>query len=526
MQASCDRVLDSALPDIKDRADYILINGVSVREQMKTQEGIENPSEEQIKKYSSLYVAAALRQGMYVETFIKDYTHDGNFINYKPVPIVAKGEDSTILKKDGDNELENITIGFLDRILAKLGFTRFKEKIEKANALEKIKQGREAFRDAHTVKNNEDEKRLSGQTMKEPLTKEKAAEKKEVFNALIKNKDTFLTYREELMSFSVHGKLLQNQFFPQGLEKVKILNKDSGMSISDTREKLVTFAVVKMLKNHYSLEDILDLSKNADEKKKMAQDVCKELTDCSEKEFFERHREVTGILSEHLEKYAKDHNISFSNPSSVYKNSILLGLMSGAGNVPDIFMQSGNKAKVEGYFGKGIVEKVEKETDAFIINGDVKRNLGNRIRLYQEFADGVKPTKQNFLLAIREAVYNGVFSTMEQETGKVYSHPITFADVLQIENALIVHPNVEKFYNETPADKLIDSIVQGNLLKDMNVEFKALSNEQTLGIDFKSETFDIDVPCSGTPMKYVPAFDGSIEYYEIQGPELDNGIEK
>lgn len=99
MQASCDRVLDSALPEVKDRADYILIDGVSVREQMKAQEGIENPNEEQIKRYSSLYVAAALRQGRYVETFTKDYTVDGNFINHKPVPIVAKGEDSTILKK-------------------------------------------------------------------------------------------------------------------------------------------------------------------------------------------------------------------------------------------------------------------------------------------------------------------------------------------------------------------------------------------------------------------------------------------
>ena len=91
--------IGKVMPDVKDRADYILINGVSVREQMKTQEGIENPTEEQIKKYSSLYVAAALRQGMYVETFTKDFTLGGNFINYKPVPIVAKGEDSSMLKK-------------------------------------------------------------------------------------------------------------------------------------------------------------------------------------------------------------------------------------------------------------------------------------------------------------------------------------------------------------------------------------------------------------------------------------------
>ena len=135
IEASCDRALSAALPNAKDRADMIFIDGRSIREIMKAEKEFQHkdPTEEEIKKYSNLYVAAALRNGNYVEAFTKDYRGGDKSINYKPVPITAKGEDSIIMKKDGANELEKVTANFIERFLAMLGFKYFKEKVHVAD---------------------------------------------------------------------------------------------------------------------------------------------------------------------------------------------------------------------------------------------------------------------------------------------------------------------------------------------------------------------------------------------------------
>lgn len=518
MQASCDRVLDSALPDVKDRADYILINGVSVREQMKTQEGIENPSEEQIKKYSSLYVAAALRQGLYVETFTKDITIDGTFINYKPVPIVAKGEDSTILKKDGDNELENITIGFLDRILAKLGFSKYKEKVEKANALDKIKQGREAFRRAHTPQKKGDNIRLKNQTMKAPITKEDTKIKKDTLNVLQKHKDDFLAYRKDMLSYSAKREYLFNQFFPNGTKP--ITNEATGIEVKIVREGIFTLACVNMLNHGYSLEEVLDTSKNADVREKMANDICETLRTCDERTFFEKHLEVTEILEKHLEKFAKDHNVSFANPSSVFKEGVLLELALGAGNVPDIIMQDKNKETVERLFGKGIVEKTDKTTEALIVNGKAAKDRGRLGANYKALANGEYPSVADFLSSMQSAITYRIFAKLEQQTGKVFSHPISSHEMVQIENMVMSHPNVEKFYKKTPPDKLVDIMTQEKLLEAMNIDFEILPTKLVPGKNLESEKFSSMVVLGGAmPTNFLPTFNGKGDFYNMVTPE-------
>lgn len=521
MQASCDRVLDSALPEVKDRADYILIDGVSVREQMKAQEGIENPNEEQIKRYSSLYVAAALRQGRYVETFTKDYTVDGNFINHKPVPIVAKGEDSTILKKNGDNELENITIGFLDRILAKLGFSKYKEKVEK---VEKIKQGREAFRKAHTPQKEGDSKRLAGQTMKAPSTQKEIQVKKDTLNLLQKHKDDFLKFREETLRFTVKGNYLRKQFFPNG--KPTVINEATGREVKRDREELFTFAIVRMLQKGYSLDDILDTSKYAEKKAEFAQEVIKELRTCDEKRFFDMHLEVTDVLDEHFEKFAKEHNVSCANISSVFQEPIILEIALGAGNVPDIFMKAENKETVERLYGEGIAEKINEKTDAWIINGRAENHRAQLARSYNTLADGQYLGRTEFMTAIRSAVDYKVFAKLEEQTGKVYAHPISAMELIQIENAVLAHPNVEKFFKETPQDKLVEIMAQEKLLDAMKMDFELLPSKQVPGVDLNNEKFLIEIPKGfATPTNFVPTFNGKSDFYQMTDPEMLNDME-
>lgn len=514
LQASCDRVLDSALPDVKDRADYILINGVSVREKMKKLEGIKNPSEEQIKKYSSLYVAAALRQGQHVETFTKDITVDGTFINYKPVPIVAKGEDSSILKQKGENEFENITVSILDRILALLGFTDYKEKVEKA----KIKEGREAFRKAHTPRNSKEEKKMINQTMKAPINEKEAKQKKETFEVLKKHKDDFMALREDNLNFAVKRNLLHQQFFPNGTKEIK--NEATGLTVPGHRETQFTLAMVKMLDRGYSLEQVLDVSKYADIREKMGQEISKELRTCDEKTFFEKHLEVTDKLDKHFEKFAKDHNVSFKNPSSVYKEGVLLEIALGAGNVPDIIMQKGNKEKVEKYFGEGIVEITTEKTDASIINSKVVDDRDKLMGFYKTIADGQYPSINDFHRLMKGAITFGLFAKMEQQTGKVYAHPIALHELLQIENAVLAHPNVEKFYKETPKDKLVEIIAQEKLLEAMNIDFEILPTKQVPGRDLQSEAFSVNVELGmAVPVNYVPTFNGKSDFYKMVTPE-------
>lgn len=521
MQASCDRVLDSALPEVKDRADYILIDGVSVREQMKAQEGIKNPTEEQIKKYSSLYVAAALRQGRYVETFTKDFTLDGNFINYKPVPIVAKGEDSSILKKNGDNELENITIGFLDRILAKLGFSKYKEKVEK---VEKIKQGREAFRKAHTPQKEGDSKRLAGQLMKAPTTKEGVQIKKDTFNVLQKHKDDFLKLRDEMLSFTATKDCLRRQFFPEGMKD--ITNEATGRTIKAERETLLTLAIVRMLKNNYFLEDILDVSKNSAEKEKMAKEMYEELRTCDEKTFFDRHLEVTDILDHNFEKFAKAHNVSFANPSSVFQEAAILELATGAGNVPDILMQDSNKKTVERLYEKGLVEKLREKTEAWVVNSRAEKNRSELLKNYKMLADGQYPTEYEFMMAMKSAVDYKVLGKLEKQTGKIYAHPISSNELQQIENMVLANPKVEKFFRQTPPDKLVEIMAQEKLLDAMKIDFELLPTKQVPGVDLSNELFSVELSKDfAMPTNVVPTFNGKSDYYQMTDPEMLNEME-
>ena len=56
----------------------------------------------------------------------------------------------------------------------------------------------------------------------------------------------------------------------------------------------------------------------------------------------------------------------------------------------------------------------------------------------------------------------------------------------------------------------------------MKMEFKLLPKEHMLGRDLKSETFDVDYSHdTAFPMKYVPAFDGNIDFYNMQEMEMD-----
>ena len=107
----------------------------------------------------------------------------------------------------------------------------------------------------------------------------------------------------------------------------------------------------------------------------------------------------------------------------------------------------------------------------------------NLLNSYKDLADGRKPTKENFHLAMRAAIAYGVFSKMEQQTGKVYAHPIQVAELLQIENAVMAHPNVEKFYKETPTDKLVEFMAQEKLLEAMKLDFEILPSKQIPNID-------------------------------------------
>lgn len=505
IEASCDRALSAALPNAKDRADMIFIDGRSIREIMKAEKEFEHkdPTEEEIKKYSNLYVAAALRNGNYVEAFTRDYRGGDKSINYKPVPITAKGEDSIIMKKDGANELEKVTANFIERFLAMIGFKYFKEKVHVAD----IAKSRREFRAAHA------------EEMKRPLSKEALEEKKESIQALHKYKDDFHKINEGNMNFSLMQQEMTMQLFPGG--KKDIVNKATNMKVPNDRERVATLSVAHMLKKGYTLEQILDTSNYVKDKADCAEDLRKELENCDEKRFFEIHLEYQKLLKTNIEKYAADHNISFKNPESVfgYPAVQLIELTLGSGNMADFMFGKEHKAKVVGYFGP----EVEKEANTMSRNsmavGMLPTFMAQKATMYSYLAEGV-PAKGNsgdlFTNAVKAEVVMGVIGAFEKP-GKVFSPEVDLFQVEAVYNMVMCHPKMEKFFKESSNEKLMDLMAKGNILKELNVDFELLGEKKVPGIDLENKTLDIDLEL-GNPLSettVVPTFDGSSAYYEM-----------
>ena len=509
IEASCDRALSAALPKAKDRADMLFIDGRSIREMMKDEKEFKkkDPTEEEIRKYSNLYVAAALRNGNYVEAFTKDYSGTDKSINYKPVPITAKGEDSIIMKKDGANELEKVTANFIERFLAMIGIKYFKEKVHVAD----IAKSRKEFRTAHAGE------------MKLPLSKEALEEKKEAFQTLHKYKDNFLKIHEGNMNYSILQRQLDAQFFPEGKED--IVNKATNMKVPNDRERVATLAKAHMLKQGYTLEQVLDTSKYVKERAECAADLRKELENCDEKRFFEIHLEYQKLLKTNIEKYAADHNITFKNPESIFGDPAahLIDLTLGSGNMTDFMFGAEHKAKVVGYFGP----EVEKEANAMSKNsmavGMLPTFMARKATIYNDLAEGVLAkgkTGDPFSNAVKAEVVMGVLGAYEKP-GKVFSPEVDLMQVEAVYHMVMCHPKMEKFYKESSNEKLMDLMAKGNILKELNVDFELLGEIKMPGVDLKNKTLDLELalgwPTAETPV--VPTFDGSSAYYEMDEPD-------
>ena len=510
MQASCDRVLDSTLPNVKDRADLIFIDGVSVRERMQEEEELKGkePTDEQIKKYSSLYVTAALRKGSYVETFVRSI-NDNEKINYDPVPITTKGKDSYILKKSSDNEVEKLTISFLDRFLAKLGFKYFVNKIKNVETMaSKIKRSRETFRTAHK------------QEMKYALGKNGREERKLAFEAAHKYKDGYLKIHEKMLNFSNTQLLLDRQFFPNG--KPAITNKASGLVVDPNREKLRMMIIAQMLKDNYTLEQILDPAQLADEKAQTTQKVAEELENCDKKTFFAKHMEVTDVLQPAIEKYAADHKISFKNPESIWGDpaAYLLDLSVGAGNISDFILKSALSKEVDVLFGEGTCAKENKKTLGSITIGMLPTFMGKSAGAYFGLGEGTLPNPDQFSTAIKAEMITAVFAKLEKP-GQVFNPPIGVDEMEVIHCMLMAHPKIEEFYNSASKEELMDIMAKGHILKDLKVDFEILPEKMMTGIDIDNDVFSVYAPL-GNPdnlVSVVPTFDGSSDYYEMDTQE-------
>ena len=509
MQASCDRVLDSAVPTVKERADNIFIEGVSIREKMKNEAKIENPTEEQIKKYSSLYVAAALRNGSYVEAFTRDYK-SGDKYNYKPVPITVKGDDSYIMKKDGKNESENITVSFLDRILAKLGFSSYKEKVEKASRAEKITQSRERFRNAHE------------KDMKDPIRKNEMEERKKAFAAVHKYKDRFLKHHDSNLSYSMIQVALDRQFFPNG--KKDITNKATGYVRTNEREEMRSLAIAHMLKKGYSLEQILDITQHENDRMQAGKSVEEEMENCDKKTFYERHLETSEILQNAIEEYAKKHNISFKNPESVfgYPAVALRDIAVGAGNIVDIFLKDTHKKEVEAIFGKGCVNDIDKKTDGAITIGMLQTTYAASIEKYTRLAEGHFLNDGDYERAVKCEMMTKIFAKMEEKTGKVFAPESAMMEMEAIHSMLMCHPKVEAYYKNASPEELMEMVTKGKILEELNIDFEILPSKMMPNKPLESYTFGKDLQLGEwvAEVSIVPTVDGSSEFYEMTDPEV------
>ena len=510
MMASCDRMLNAALPNVKDRADLLFIDGVSVRDRMKKEQALQGKeiTEEDIKKYSGLYVAAALRKGSYVETFTRSIG-ESDKINYKPVPITVKGENSYIMKKSGANEVENITVGFLDRFLAKIGINKYKEKVKVAETADKIKESRKAFREAHKSQ------------MKAPLTKEAAEMKKNAFDAVHKYKDRFLKMYERDMNFGITQRILDKQFFPEG--KKDVVNKETGYVVDSEREKVRMMAITQMLKDGFTLEQILDTSQYAEDRAKAAQKVTQQLENCDKKTFYEMHMEVTDVLGAAMEKYAKDHNISFKNLDSIMgdPHAYLLDLCTGAGNITDFFINEEYKKEAEELFGNGIVEKMTKKTDGYLAVTMLPQSAGKVTSTFNKLADGGYPMADAFNSAVKREVVSAILAKFEDK-GQMFTPPMGMQEVDATHKLVMAHPNIDKYFKNASPEQLIDMITKGNILKDLHVDFEILPKKMVPGADFEHDEFGVMVFADDPSMatNVVPTYDGSSAIYEMHDPEM------
>lgn len=520
IEASCDRVLGTAIPNVKDRADMIFINGESVRDMMKKEEEFKDkePTDEQIKKYSNLYVAAALRNGSYVEAFTKSQK-SGRNINYKPVPIIAKGENSYIQKKGADNEMEKITINFLDRFLAKLGFKHFKEKLKAAEIADRVKDSREAFRAAHDSE------------MKYPMTKQEMEEKKQAFAAIHKYKDDFLKMHEQSMNYDNMCNTLDRQFFPEGQKD--IVNKTTGIQVPSGRERVRTLVVAYMLKEGYSLEQIMDTSNFIEDRERCAHILTDKLENCGEKALFETFIDYPKVLMDAIEDYAEKHNISFNDPESILGDpaTYLLDLTLGTGNMPDFLLGEDYKEKMVDYFGKEEVEALDEMSRTCLAIGRLPLKIGKREEIYTYLAEGKGPKNLEttiFERAVEAEVIMKAIGAFE-EPGQVFSPDLDIRQLEVIHMMVMAHPNTQKFFKETSTDRLMDVIAKGNLLKELKVDFEILDEKKMPGKTVESELFDvsIDMGNSTTAVNIVPTFEGSSAYYEMDTPEnIEKKIEE
>lgn len=523
IEASCDRALSTALPNVKDRADMLFIDGRSIRDMMKEEDEFRDkePTEEEIKKYSNVYVAFALRNGIHVEAFTKDMTERGS-INYKPVPIIAKGENSYIKKKGGATEMKKITISFLDRFLAKLGFKHFKDKVKAAERAEftekkaaeleeRLEASREAFRKEHAGE------------MKTSMTKEEIKDRNQALKAMHKHKDAFLTLHENVTNFGDTINTIERLFFPEG--KKSITNKATGITRSSDREYLRTLAVAEMLKEGYSLEQILDTSGYIEERAQCAENLREKLETCGEKEFFESLFDYQKVLKDAIEDYAEKHNISFKNPESVWEHPSqhLMDLALGIGNMTDFMLGNTYKKKVEDYFGKKFAQEADKISRNCMVIGMLPKNVEKCESSYLSLAEGKVPKDPQsdiFNNAIKAEVVYGLIAKFEKP-GQRFTPDLDLTQAEYIHQMIMTHPNTLKYLEKNSNEKIMEVITKGDVLKELKVDFEILKEKKMPGKELESAAFDVTI-FLGTEeaiVGVVPTFNGSSKFFEMDTPD-------
>jgi hypothetical protein len=219
------------------------------------------------------------------------------------------------------------------------------------------------------------------------------------------------------MNYDNMNNTLDRQFFPEG--KKDIVNKATGLKVPNDRERVRTLVVAYMLKEDYSLEQIMNTSNYVEDRERCSQELRDQLENCGEKAFFETFFDSQKVLKDAIEEYAEKHNISFKDPDSVWGDpaAYLLDLALGLGNMPDFLLGDEFKEKMEGYFGTEAVEAADKMSRECMAIGMLPKNIGKCEAIYTSLAEGKVPQdvqSDMFDRAVKAEVVTNVIGAFEK----------------------------------------------------------------------------------------------------------------
>ena len=514
---ACRDTLNICASNMEERLDFMIINGQTLREMIQEKTGKTELSNKEIEVYSCEYVTAALRTGGQVEVFPSYHaTRDQKSFR----------SDSVVI--EGSKPKERVTLSFWESWMSKLGF--YKEKVAKYKEQvamdQKMAECRDKVRKMIPFKETDVKKQRENfaagkktRYLTKALTREERQEKT-VRNKLIeKYKEDYIKAVRINEETNWHRNRILYSFYPEDREKregVKIEGREKDLP-QLLRDRPLIYAVVEMLDQGYTMEQVMDPTMYGKERAAIGQQFREKYAAMTREEYNKYHVDAMIKLSKHMPELIRKMSEEVKTKEDLKENFSKYYLTAMCMQV----IQMDRPNEKDGAKYAGGIEEYNKLTDQLRRAESIYDLKSKYCDLYQNFhklleGEDLNVSELATLQMHEEMIMKGLNMKEPSLSPAVAEADLKVFPQLMQMNEKVIH--LQQSLNKLD-ETAIDSVLKNEGRDLLNIQIEANGKEmkcaEDSGMWSKGDKVTMNVAIQGEKMVQV-------EGTEIENTELDN----